>query len=459
VSVLFGRSTWSARLRQAATFFATSFATFLTRSLATSLAALKTAVMLWRTVRPSPRAGSMRGLRSLRERYLVGSALFYLGFHRPGATARDPAVKYCRMLAREHPDSSAIALALGQRWLDAGAEEFGRSDEPLRCFSDALALQPDSAEAAYGLGMTHQHRGNAKEAAAAYYAVLRHDPGHVAARFRLWCLSREGHLAPDSCIEPYQAPGAHVCEIAADAAAAAAGAATHEVARIRAVQRAGTVIVRNAIGGERVAQIRELADRFAKSYDYRASSTIRFTDSPPPLQAALNAVVRTDLLGRLLPLFSAWYVRGWTPLPSPAWWIQYFPPPCATQAPFRSGTPLHQDHPVHYQQSDWTTFWTALSPCGPGVASTLRVLSVPLRHPIDGFDNKLKRINPVAPERIVEFFGGAMVSLVAAPGDVVSFGRHMLHHTVFDPQMSAERLSFDVRWKTGPSRLDLSAFV
>jgi hypothetical protein len=54
--------------------------------------------------------------------------------------------------------------------------------------------------------------------------------------------------------------------------------------------------------------------------------------------------------------------------------------------------------------------------------------------------------------------GGAMVSLTAGPGDVVTFGRHLLHHTIFDPQMNEERLSFDVRWKTGPSRHDLSIF-
>jgi hypothetical protein len=165
------------------------------------------------------------------------------------------------------------------------------------------------------------------------------------------------------------------------------------------------------------------------------------------------------IFGRLLPLLSQWYARGWQPLPNPTRWVQYFPPRQDETRPLGFGTSLHQDHAVHCQQSDWTTFWTGFSRCGPGIASTLRVLTVPLRNPIDPLDRYPRRINRVPAEWIEEFFGRAMVSPSINPGDVICFGRYMLHDTYFDRDMHQERISFDARWKTGPSRADLNAFT
>jgi hypothetical protein len=437
--------------------------------LATPWRILKMTAILWWTVRPPQAHGldaekarvqsdlvlsGYRKLREWRERFLICAALFYFGFHHIGA-ARDRAMKRCRRLIRQFPDDPAMWLALGQRWLDQSAVEFEASDEPMHCFEEALRLKPNSAEAWYGAGMALQHRGQFAGAARAYHAVLDNDQSHVAARFRLWCMGKQGHVAPESSIQPYRAPAESFREITLQQAETASA---EEIERLRALHGAGTVIIREAVPRERIARIRELIIPFVKQYDYAKANTIALADAPADLKGAIDLVIRDDILGRLLPLFSYWSNRGWEPILSPYQWIQYFPPQQDSKRPLGFGTGLHQDHPVHSQQSDFTTFWTALSKCGPGIASTLRILSTPLRHPIDSLDHHLKRINRVPDEWITEFFAGAMVTVSADAGDIVTFGRYMLHHTFFDPQMTEERFSFDFRCKTGPSRADLNTF-
>jgi hypothetical protein len=405
------------------------------------LALQRNATMLWRTAQP---LGPAKGAR---ERLVLTEALLRLGFHRD-RVATDRAARYCRELARTIPNRAAPWLALGQRWLDAPANEVVASDEPLRCFQAALRAEPDCIESRYGLAMILQHRGRADEAAAAYRAVIEQDPGHVAARFRLWCLEKSG--GPFSEIGPYRAPGDALLDIEIGNA---------EIRRedLRKTQQHGSIVIRNSVPRDLIDVVRDLMLPFVRRYDYRKNSTIPYSASPPKLRAALDRLMRDVHLARLLPLLSQWHERGWTPLPNPTRWIQYFPPR-PNDRPLGFGTSLHQDHAVHTQQSDWATFWTSFSPCGPGRASTLRVLTVPLRHPID-CSERSHRINTVPFAWVEEFFGGAMVPLTINPGDVVSFGRHTLHDTHFDPNMTGERISFDVRWKTGPSRHDLCTFA
>jgi tetratricopeptide (TPR) repeat protein len=246
---------------------------------------------LWRSARPFPRHASISQppcrdplptslvssvtgkLREWRERWLLTAAIFHLSFHRSGA-ANEPAMKYCRRLTREYPEHSTMWLALGQRWLDASAEAFDSSDEPLRCFQNVLQMAPDCVEGWYGLGMTLQHKGNVAEAADAYRTVLDREPSHVAARFRLWCLAKKNPDLTASAISPYREPGAYLRDISLDAAERSTET---EVGELRGIQRQGAVLIRNAVPDQTIATIRRLIVPFVERYDTarRSPSRIR----------------------------------------------------------------------------------------------------------------------------------------------------------------------------------------
>ena len=169
-----------------------------------------------------------------------------------------------------------------------------------------------------------------------------------------------------------------------------------------------------------------------------------------------------------MPFISEWNESGWKPLRNSSWWIQYMPvldkniqilkkrgprTPLGEifDRPFGYANPLHQDHPVNCQFSDWSTFWIALDDCGPEIAPSIKVLTVPLRSPIDSLEEKLGRINSVKDNLLSIFFDKAMVKIKAAPGDIVVFGRYTLHQTFYDSKMESGRNSIDLRWVIGPS--------
>jgi predicted O-linked N-acetylglucosamine transferase (SPINDLY family) len=81
------------------------------------------------------------------------------------------AIDAALQLARDYPDSSALlnVLAMGHRSL-------GRFDAAAGFYSRLIELQPDRADAHYGLGASHQGRGRFEQAAAAYRRALELKP-------------------------------------------------------------------------------------------------------------------------------------------------------------------------------------------------------------------------------------------------------------------------------------------
>jgi len=375
---------------------------------------------------------------------LAGLAATHMSFHNCGAEKSSEAIQSLKYATSVLPNEEDFWLALGDCWLDVKVSDFDRGDECKKAFQKVIQLNQSSADAYYGLGMLNQHLGDMQDARVCYERALDLRPGHATAAFRLWLLEGEPEKIKRNLYDYYDKEKTKtIIEIQMDSNRPLTPL---ELEAIRKTQKYGTVIFRQGIPSASISDLKKQTVEFATKYEFKKNTSIPFEDAPDELRKKIDEVIQKEIFQKIMPKVSFWSEKGWQSMPNPAKWIQYFPPKTGR------ATPFHLDHPVVCQESDWTTFWVALTDSGPGVAPSLGICRIPLYEPIDCEEQNIGRINPVPISKIMDFFGDAMVRPSFRAGDVACFGRYMLHCTVFDEAMKQERLSFDFRYVTGPAR-------
>lgn len=387
-------------------------------------------------------------------------------FHNVSASI-DETMRLCKEISNECSMDRAFWNFYGRCWLDVAEKEFC-DNEAGECFTKAIELgKGKCADDWYGLGMVRQYQGRYADAVDCYLNAIECDSSNVESKFRLWSLHKEGLVDSDFGIRPLKDNGDFLMEFDFDDIEKASSS---QISMARKIKQFGTVVFRNVLRDkEFLASLRSEVSVFTEEYNYVSSLIAKYDDAPDSLKAKVEILINGEIFTKLLPLVSEYSEKGWQPFRNPSWWFQYMPvngnfknnqnEKLTSKTPLGSlssrpmgyATPMHQDHPVNCQFSDWQTFWMTLDSCGEGVAPTLRVLTVPLRSAIDSFEEGLGRINSVKASLISEYFDGAMAKINANPGDIVVFGRFMLHQTYYDLGMKNSRTSVDLRWVVGPS--------
>ena len=378
---------------------------------------------------------------------LVKLAASEIQFHNMGNSFNQKAVDYCKNLVDIFPEECSFWLALGDCFLDLPVDSFDKNvSESLQAFKNVVRLDPTCHDGWYGLGMVNQYIGSFDEAKKCFEKAKEICPQDVSSRMRLWLLEKEGFLKTDN-YEKLQCPEKAIKEFNFNESL--------PLNELPELTRKSAVIIRNFFKNVSFSKIRSMLIPLARDWNFEdnkvSNVSISFNEIDIEIQNLIEKELISIIMKDLHGLVSIWKDRGWDPFPNPAKWIQFY----KNDAYLNSrATPFHQDHPIYSQKSDWTTFWIPLTPTGPDISSTLQVLDAYLSKPIDASEHNIGRINPIPISLIDEFFKDAMISINANPGDLVVFGRTMLHRTQNDPSMKFERLSLDFRYMTGPSRFE-----
>lgn len=387
-------------------------------------------------------------------------------FHNVAASI-DETMRLCKEISIDCTADRVFWNFYGRCWLDVAEKEF-HDNEAAECFAKAIELGKGKfADDWYGLGMVRQYQGRYEDAVDCYLTAIKCDSRNVESKFRLWSLLKEGLIDSDFGIEPLKDNGDFLIEFDFDELKSVSSS---EIRMARKIKEFGTVVFRNVIKDkEFLESLHSEATVFSEGYNYASSFIAKYDNAPDSLKTKVEILINEEIFRRLMPFVSEYSEKGWQPFRNPSWWIQHMPvkrnfknnehkkftpeTPLGSivERPMGYATPMHQDHPVNCQFSDWQTFWIALDSCGVGVAPTLRVLTVPLSSAIDPFEQGLGRINSVKAALISEYFDGAMAKITANQGDIVVFGRFMFHQTYYDLDMKNSRTSIDLRWVVGPS--------
>ncbi len=386
-------------------------------------------------------------------------------FHNVAASI-DETINLCREYKEVFGGDRVFWNFYGRCWLDVCEKDF-LADEADKCFSKAIEISEGKhADDWYGLGMVRQFQQRYNEAADCYLKSIECDSTFVESQFRIWSMYQDGFINDNFGIEPLKKSGKYLMDFDFNDLDKIS---RREVIEARKIKEFGTIVFRNVIKQDCfLRSLKEEILTYTATYDYNKSFIAPYDHAPSVLKKKIQKIIDNKIFNKLLPLVSEWNDNGWKPFQNPSWWLQYMPvldkesqiltgnrstTPLGEIVGRPSGyaTPLHQDNPVNCQFSDWQTFWITLDECGPGIAPSIRVLTIPIRSPIDPLEEELGRINSVKANLISIFFDKAMVKIKAAPGDVVIFGRYMLHQTFYDSNMALPRNSIDLRWVTGPS--------
>jgi tetratricopeptide (TPR) repeat protein len=399
------------------------------------------------------------------KKYLAYLLSVSASFHNVAA-GRDEMLSLCEEASRDFHSDRTFWNFYGRCWLDVAEKHF-LADEADKCFINAIEIgEGKFADDWYGLGMVRQYQQRYNEAADCYLKSIKCDPTFFESQFRIWSLYKDELINDNFGIEPLKKPGEYLMDFDFnDVDKISRG----EVIKARKIKEFGAIIFRNVIKKDKfLSSLKKEILTYTAKYNYNKSFIAPYDLAPSELKKKIQKIIDDKIFNKLLPLISEWNDIGWEPFRNPSWWLQYMPvldsesqlltgnrseSPVGEilDRPYGYATPLHQDNPVNCQFSDWQTFWIPLDKCGPGIAPSMKVLTVPIRSAIDPLEQKLGRINSVRSKLISIFFDNAMFTINANPGDVIIFGRYMLHQTYYDLNMKSARNSIDLRWVTGPS--------
>ena len=347
-----------------------------------------------------------------------------------------PTIGVMAMQTKLDPNDYEAWMNLVQIWLDIPTKLFDpRAVRP--AVDAALRLRPDSTDAHYAHAMLHQQSGNQSLAAAGYEMVLTLDPGHLAARFRLWHLMDTDSRGSALDLGPPDPPSPDAFAVSADDGAAA---------RDR-FEDFGGVLMRGAVSTGAFDEIvRELEPWMRTFTDAKPSGAVDFSQAPRSIRDRVLGVLESpEISERVFQSLGAWRGAGWLPHSHGVWWLQWHEPDIPRP------TDLHQDFPVSADRSDWFTLWMPFVECGPGIAPALQVAACDLRHPLHYREFQGEYINTVPIKDVARYFEPVLIRPRFEPGDLLVFGKTTLHGTFTEPGMPRTRLSFDSRFNRGPS--------
>lgn len=190
---------------------------------------------------------------------------------------------------------------------------------------------------------------------------------------------------------------------------------------------------------------------FLKNYNYKKNFIASFHDAPRSIKFFIYENLINNYLYSILNKLSNNIKKGWVPLENSSWWIQYMELKLNNKLrPFGISTPPHQDNPIYSSNSEWYTFWIPLDKVGKGIAPTISVLNHDgVLFPIDTANEIKNRINSINKKFVFEYFKNNMTNVSANVGDIIIFGRNMLHWTFISNDMKKNRTSLDLRWSIG----------
>lgn len=334
-----------------------------------------------------------------------------------------PGIKMLRDWAAAEPESLDPWLALAEAWCNAPVAAVDGSSEFREVVKRCLDLDPTSVMGWYLQGMRCQHEKDNSAAGSCYEKVLELDPQHGGAQLRLWILSRDfkRSLTPRPAREfDFRDEG-----------------------DIGLIDQDDWFVLRNAVPRDTLEEIAaEVHPSLLSHWAGNPDDSFLFSDAPRPIFEKMAYLVNRHIIKVVHPRISRLRRRGWQPVNSSRWHFQLHGPSQGRPVP------LHSDHPVAGLRNDWTTFIIPLTPCGPGVAPSLRALTAPVRVPLAL--QRLDRINLVDPAQAEEFFEGQMVPVTLMPGDLLVLGRYALHATYTEAGLQRDRISCDVRLQCGP---------
>ncbi|WP_193181772.1 tetratricopeptide repeat protein [Nisaea sediminum] len=321
-------------------------------------------------------------------------------------------------------------------WLDTPVE-YVRAGDLKAAVEACKRIRPQSAEAHYVAGMYEQQFGDLRSAVGEYETALELDPGHVAARFRLWQMARARGDRRVADLELQVDDRAGDIDVPADA----------EDAARHAYKTFGGTVLRGALSQTGFdSLITDLEPWLRKYMAEEHRSSVGFKKASESVQARLLEILNGESIGKhVLQALGRWGGKGWKPHKHGQWLLQWHEP--SDPKP----TSLHQDYPVYADNADWFTIWMPFVECGPGIAPGLEVLPVRVNHPIHFVRERGQYINPVPLEDAVEYFAPFMVRPTFEPGDILVFDKTSIHRTYTERNLVRNRVSFDSRFQVGAS--------
>jgi len=208
------------------------------------------------------------------------------------------------------------------------------------------------------------------------------------------------------------------------------------------------MVIRNFFDVKDIGPLRSEVINFTNKFDYTKYETASFHQANNKLKKLIFNL--ENLIFKQL-IFKISNFKKFKPIPNPAWWIQkmlYLKKPHSR--PNGVGTKLHQDNPIYSRSNEWYTCWIPLTDANlkKGFSSLMFLpykTSLPI--PIRDFDDR--RINSIEYRNFDLFFRKFTTNITAKPGDIIVFGRNMIHSTSINSKSVNTRYSIDLRWELG----------
>lgn len=306
----------------------------------------------------------------------------------------------------------------------------------------------DNYEVYYYLGMINEFIGNYENAFIFYKKSNSLCDNFINANFRVWYLIKTKKIKGHS--DNYLLPVKNLDKIKTISYLDLPKLNKNKLLK---VQQETLIKIENVFDPRYFRKSKEDIINFLQTYNYYKQPICGYREAPEFIKSFLNKELINKYLMTILNTLSKKSKKGWVPYENPAWWLQNMEKKHKSKTrPLGIPTSPHQDNPVYSNSCEWYTFWVPFDKVGKGIAPTLAVLNHKgILLPLDTTFYTNNRINSVDRKFIFKYFEKNMTVVSANFGDVIVFGRNMLHWTHLDNDMkqSARRIGLDLRWFVG----------
>ena len=339
------------------------------------------------------------------------------------------------------PDNISALVNIGLYWLDSMEPPSLWEEETIAVLARAVELDKGNMLAMYALALAYEACGRRREAVEVYWFILQKAPVHMAATIRLswpdnWqLLSRRQRESVLRCKKNI---------VSLEDISTFNGVDPSAIQEV--FGQYGMVVIKGLIAGNRLDNLRlRYADILRSRCNKDSVGMWPMSDINIFLVEAVRELVEETKLHEYLSATSEFSAGRWSLVEHNAWHIQY------RTAGDRSPTPIHQDHPVLSNRSDFWTCWFPAVDCGNGCAPGIRLYTDFFQHPVH-LCQQFSEAPACLPDGFIrEYLSDRYIHPCLNAGDVVIFGPHIFHETEVLENSKGFRISCDIRYKMGSS--------